>query len=169
MAVGLVSEDQLIRVHSPGEIPMLLEENMAILRRFNEEVWNKGNMAVANETFASNYIAHDPSHPGAEPRGPQSVIDFATMFRAGFPDIHITIEDMFAAGDKVAWRLSWRATHTAEYLGIPATGRQINVKVIGINRVVNGRVVESWGIVDHLGSMQQLGVVPTELAAPTGN
>lgn len=148
---------------------MSIEENMAILRRFNEEVWNKGNMAVANETFAGNYIAHDPSHPGAEPRGPQSVIDFATMFRAGFPDIHITIEDIFGVDDKVVWRLSWRATHTGDYLGIAATGRQIKVNVIGINRVVNGRVVESWGVVDHLGPMQQLGVVPATLAAPTAS
>lgn len=146
---------------------MSVEENMSVVSRLNDEIWNEGRVEVADEIFVDNYIAHDPSHLDAQPRGAQGVKDFVAMFRAGFPDIHITIEDIFGAEDKVVWRLSWRATHTGEYMGMPPTGRQISVSVIGINRVVDGKIVESWGVVDYLGSMQQLGTIPMTLGAPS--
>ena len=81
------------------------------------------------------------------------------MIRTAFPDIRITAEDMVAEGDKVACRGTFSGTHKGEFMGIAATGKQINVGVIEILRIVGGKMVEHWNIVDNLGMMQQLGVV----------
>ena len=81
------------------------------------------------------------------------------MMRSAFPDLHLTIEDMIAEGDKVAMRSSWNGTHQGEFMGIPATGRRVTVSQIDISRIADGRMVEHWGQLDALGLMQQLGVV----------
>jgi predicted SnoaL-like aldol condensation-catalyzing enzyme len=127
-----------------------IEENKALVTRLSEEIWNQGNVELSYELFPENYVAHQPAFGDPEPHGPQDVVDFVRLFRAGFPDIHIEILDIFGAGDQVAWRLSWSGTHTGDYLGMPPTGRKIDVAVIGVNRIVDGKIVEAWGVVDHL-------------------
>jgi steroid delta-isomerase-like uncharacterized protein len=143
-----------------------IQENKALVTRLSDEIWNQGNVELCYELFPENYVAHQPAFGDPEPHGPQDVVDFVRLFRGGFPDIHIEILDIFGAGDQVAWRLSWSGTHTGDYLGMPPTGRKIDVAVIGVNRIVDGKIVEAWGVVDHLGALQQLGVMPATLGAP---
>ncbi len=138
---------------------MSVEENKAILRRGYEEIHNKGNLAAVDELIATNFVDHDPLNAGLPP-GPQGVKEGFAMLRAAFPDLHVTVEDMIAEGDKVVARLTMRGTHKGELMGIPATGKQIAVAVIDIIRFAGGKGVEHWNVIDNLGMMQQLGVVP---------
>ena len=140
---------------------MSTEENKAIIRRNWEEVFNKGNLAVADENMATNYIYHGPG--GQEIKGPEGFKQLITMYRTVFPDFHATVEDMFAEGDKVAHRVTARGTHKGDLMGIAPTGKQVTMAVITISRFAGGKEVEAWSSVDMLGVMQQLGAAP-----PTG-
>jgi steroid delta-isomerase-like uncharacterized protein len=98
--------------------------------------------------------------PGEEIHGREGIKQFYATLRAAFPDIHFTIEDQIAEGDRVVTRWTARATHTGEYQGIPPTGKQFSLTGIDIDRIANGKVVECWPIADELGVLQQLGVIP---------
>jgi predicted ester cyclase len=88
-----------------------------------------------------------------------------SLLFAAFPDSHFTVDDMIAEGEKVAIRHSLHGTHQGEFQGILPTGKQVTVSAIGILRVVNGEIAESWLNADFLGLMQQLGVVPPPVQA----
>ena len=137
---------------------MSTEENKAVLRRNCEEVFNKGDLAVADETIANNYVYRGSG--GQEFKGPEGFKQMVTMFRTAFPDFHMTVEDMVAEGDKVAHRLTGRGTHKGEFMGIAPTGKQVTVSAITISRFAGGKEVEALISIDMLGMMQQLGVVP---------
>ncbi len=138
---------------------MLEEENKTFVRRFYEEVWGKGNLDVADELYAENFVDHNPVDPDL-PSGIEGFKQMVPMFRTAFPDMQFTIEDLIAKGDKVVSRLSIRATHQGEFMGIPPTGKQASITGIDIIRIVDGKMVERWGEVDMLRLMQELGVVP---------
>lgn len=138
------------------------EHNKAIVRRLVEELWNKGNLSVADELFAPNYEHHDASTLDFG-RGPESEKKRATLYRTAFPDIRLTIEDIIAEGETVMTRWSCRGTHKGDLSGIAPTGKQINISGVTIARLANGKLAEGWVNWDALGLMQQLGVVP-ELA-----
>ena len=140
---------------------MLTEENKALMRRMYEEVHNKGNLAVLDEVTATSFIDHNL--PPGLPPGVDGAKQLFTMFHTAFPDFHVTVEDMIAEGDKVVSRLTMRGTHKDEFMGVPPTGKQINVEVIDVLRIAGSKAVERWGIFDQLGLMQQLDVGP-ELA-----
>ena len=135
------------------------EENKALARRYVEEAINKGNLAVIDELTAADYVEHSP-FPGQAP-GIEGEKQLISMLRAAFPDLHSTIEDLIAEGDKVVLRATARGTHKGEFMGIPPTGKQVTVTEIHIIRFVGGKGVEHWGEVDMMGMMQQLGVAPT--------
>jgi predicted ester cyclase len=137
---------------------MSTEENKANLHRTTEEVFNKGNLAIVDELVTTNSVLHLLG--GQKFKGPEGFKQFVTMFRTAFPDIHITIDDMVAEGDKVANRYTWRGTHKGELMGIAPTGKQVTVTGIKITQFVGGKQVEGWISGDQLGMMQQLGVVP---------
>jgi predicted ester cyclase len=133
------------------------EGNKAIFRRYIEEVGNKGNLDVADEIF-DQYLAHQSDGSVLE-RGPGDVKKFMGEFHQAFPDLHTTIEDQIAEGDKVVNRWRARGTHRGEFRGIAPTGTEVETKGIGIFRFSEGKVVESWDNLDQLGMMKQLGVV----------
>jgi steroid delta-isomerase-like uncharacterized protein len=133
-------------------------DNKALVRRYVEEVLNKKNLALIDELFASNFIDHDSSMP--EARGPAGVKGLAAMAHAAFPDLQFTVKDMVAEGDKVVYRYSLRGTHKGDFMGIAATGKQINVTGIHIYRVSDGKLQEEWENWDMLGLMRQLGALP---------
>ncbi len=137
---------------------MSIEENKGILRRFYEEI-GKGNLAIIDELIADDQVEHSPFLPGQAP-GRQGTLELFTMIRAAFPDLHFTVEDMVAEGDKVVCRGTFGGTHKGEFMGIAATGKQMTVGVIEIVRIAGGKMVEHWNVVDNLSMMQQLGVVP---------
>jgi steroid delta-isomerase-like uncharacterized protein len=135
------------------------EENKALVRRAYDELANEGNLAVADETFAPNFVRHDLA-AAQDVVGPEGVKQFIAAFRGAFPDLRFTIEDMVAEGDKVAVRSTFRGTHKGQYQGIAPTGKQVTFAGINIYRAAGGRVTEAWALADGLGLMQQLGVIP---------
>ena len=138
------------------------EQNKVIVRRLFEELWNKGNLSVADQLFSPNYAHHDPSTPDFG-RGPESERKRATLYRTAFPDLQLTIEDIIAEGETVMARWSCRGTHKGDLSGIAPTGKQVTISGVSIARFTRGKMVEGWVNWDALGLMQQLGVVP-ELA-----
>jgi predicted ester cyclase len=136
---------------------MSVEENRAMARRSLEEVMNKGNLSVVDEIMATSYVFH---FPGQDYKGPEGFKQMVTMWRTAFPDLHFTIDDMFAEGDKVARRITMRGTHRGDLMGIAPTGKQVTITAILISLYEDGKEVEAWGISDMLGMMQQLGVFP---------
>ena len=137
---------------------MSTEENKAVLRRNCEEAFNKGDLAVADETIANNYVYHGSG--GQEFKGPEGFKQLITMFRTAFPDFHVTVEDMVAEGNKVAHRATMRGTHQGDLMGIAPTGKQVTISAIVISRFEGGREVEAWSNLDQLGMMQQMGIAP---------
>ena len=139
------------------------EHNKAIVRRLFTELWNNGNLSVADEVFAPNYAHYDPSTPDFG-RGPDSEKKRAALYRTAFPDLHLTIEDVIAEGETVMTRWSCRGSHKGDLNGIAPTGKHITITGLTVARVSNGKIVEGYVNWDALGLMQQLGVVP-QLAA----
>jgi steroid delta-isomerase-like uncharacterized protein len=135
------------------------EENKAISRRADEELFDRGNLEVADELFAPNFVHHDPVS-GEDWRGPESVKQYAAMMRAAFPDLYYIVEDQIAEGDKVATRYRAGGTHQGELMGIAPTGNRIEITGISITRINdNGKIEEIWENSDTLGMMQQLGAI----------
>jgi steroid delta-isomerase-like uncharacterized protein len=139
------------------------EQNKALMRRGIEEVWNRGNFDVVAELVAADYVGHQPP---IENHGPEGAKRYFMELRAAFPDIHFSIEDQIAEGDRVVTRWTARATHQGAYQGIPPTGKSGTVTGITINRVASGKIVEGWTNLDALGLLQQLGAIPA--TAPVG-
>jgi len=148
---------------SPYPVPPLVvgkryaspSENAATMRRFIEEVWNKGNLDVADEVFHPE--ATSPDAPTL-PKGGAGVRILASMFRKAMPDYHMDILQLLADGDRVLARFTQSGTQTGELMGMPPSGKKATWGEIGILRFAGGQVVESWYDVDMLGMMQQLGV-----------
>jgi steroid delta-isomerase-like uncharacterized protein len=140
---------------------MSAEENKAVVRRWVEEAYNKGNVAVADAIYAPDYVLHDLTAPV---RGPEALKQFATMYRTAFPDLRITLEDMIAEGDTVVWRYTARGTQHGELTGLPPTGKPVTVTGIVISRFAGGRWAEDWHSQDTLGMLQQLGAFPAPAA-----
>jgi steroid delta-isomerase-like uncharacterized protein len=142
---------------------MSTEENKRAFRRVYEEVLNQGNLAVAEEVIASDFLDHE-AHPGNE-RGPQSLRALAEMLHTAFPDLHFTIEGLVAEGDLVAGRLTMRGTHEGPLMGIPPTGRRVEQAHMHFVRFRDGKAVEHWGVRDDVGMLRQLGLMPEPQAA----
>ena len=136
----------------------MCEENKVFVRRWYEEAVNRLDTTLINQFCHPDILSHDTKgdQRGIED-GPKAAFE---LFKDGFPDLHIAIEDMVAQGDRVAIRWTATGTHTGELMGIPATGKKICVTGIDINRIAGGKIVEHWGNFDQMGMMQQLGVVP---------
>jgi len=132
------------------------EENKAIVRRTWEDLFNKGKLATADELIAANFTNH--AAPGADP-GPGSFKQLVTMYRAAFPDVQFTIEDLLGDGDKVVVRNTFHGTHTGPFMGIAPTGRHISQEQMHIVRVDAGLIVEHWAVRDDLSLMRQLGAI----------
>ena len=142
------------------------EENKAVSRRVVEEAISRGNLDVLDDLVDPSYVGHDPASP-EEIRGPEGVKQQIQGYRSAFPDLEIRIEDQVAEGDRVASRWSARGTHQGELFGIPPTGKESRVSGITIDRIQNGKIVESHDNWDTFGLMQQLGVVEAPAQART--
>ena len=140
---------------------MAEEENKALLRRAVEEVFSaQGNVDVADEIFAPDYIGMNPTDPH-DVRGPEGAKELANMYRSAFPDVRLIIEEQVAEGDKVVTRWIAYGTHQGEMMGIAPTGNQVRVEGITISHIQEGKIVQEWELFDTLGLMQQLGAAPT--------
>lgn len=129
-----------------------------VVTRFVEEFQSKGDVSVAEELIADDFVNHSP--PPGMPATREAVIQFFVAMHDAFPDFRAVIHDQLCDGDKVVTRKTFHGTHQAPFLGIPPTGREVTIGVIDIVRVSGGRIAEHWNEVDQLGMMQQLGVIP---------
>lgn len=132
---------------------MSLEKNKAIIRSLYEAA-NKQNIALLVQFTAPDYVDHD-----LQLRGPEDVKQFETMFFKSFPDLHVTIEDITAEGDKVWVRVKYEGTHKGEYRGIAPTGKKFTMTAVSIYRIVEGKVAERESVFDALDFYKQLGVI----------
>jgi steroid delta-isomerase-like uncharacterized protein len=136
---------------------MTTEESKAIARRFFEAL-GANDQAVLNELLAPDFVAHHAATPG--PLNRAALLQGISMVSMAFSDNDYTIEDQIAEGDRVATRITWRATHTGDFQGHAPTGKQIEVSGFAIEHHKDGKIVERWLNYDQLGMMQQLGLVP---------
>jgi predicted ester cyclase len=136
---------------------MSTEENKALHRIFTEEVMNLGRLSAADKFVATELVDHG-AFPGLPP-GLEGFKQSMAILRAGFPDVHFTLDDEIAEGDKVVVRTTMHGTHRGTFAGIPPTGKQVSVQTIDIVRIAHGKIVEHWGLQDNLSMMQLLGVV----------
>jgi steroid delta-isomerase-like uncharacterized protein len=145
---------------------MSTEQNKALARRWSEELWGQGDLAVADAIIAPDYLRHDPGDPFPA-RGPEDVKRIVSMLRGMLPDFKIEVEAMVAEGDLVVSRYTATATDTAGYMGLPPTGKAIRTAAIQIFRFADGKIVESWAARDDLGTLRQLGHLPP-IGPPSG-
>ncbi len=138
---------------------MSTEDNKALARRMYNEVINGGNLDLIDELVAEDFIEHE-EQPGLPTTGPAAPRAFFEMFKAGFPDMQMTVDELIAEGDLVVGRATVTGTHNGEFMGIPPTGKSFKVRAIDIVRVRDGKFVEHWGVTDEAAMMQQLGLSP---------
>jgi steroid delta-isomerase-like uncharacterized protein len=144
---------------------MSLEENKELVRRIYGELWNERKLEVAEELIAQDAVNYDTGLL-PQPFGPEEMKGTVRMVTAGFPDNRHEVEEMIAEGDKVVVRCTLTGTHEGEFMGIPPTGRSIEVSEIHVYRLEDGKAVEHRVGRDDLGAMRQLGVIADELAGP---
>jgi steroid delta-isomerase-like uncharacterized protein len=137
---------------------MTAEENKEFMNHFIEEVINKKNLNAANDLVSENFTEHVP-FPGQEPGREGLKFALNSMF-TGFPDMNWTVHEQIAEGDKVVTRFTWTGTHKGEFMGIPPTNKRVEVWGVVIDVVRNRLFSESRIIMDNIGLLQQLGVMP---------
>ena len=136
---------------------MSIEQNKSIVRKYGE-LMNAQDVDGALAHFGPSFVDHSV-RPGM-PQGTEGARLFFNMLFTAFPDLHATIEDIIAEGDKVVDRMTCEGTHQGMFMGASPTGKHVKWSFIDINRIVDGKVVEHWAEVDTMGIMQQLGLVP---------
>ena len=134
-------------------------ENVALIHRWFEEVWNKGRVEAIDEMFAEDGIAHGLGSEGEKLVGPAGFKPFFEQFRGAFPDIQVVIKDTISEGDKVAARWVGKMTHQGDHLGFDASGQSAEITGMSIVRIRDGKIVEGWNNFDMMGLMQQIGAV----------
>jgi predicted ester cyclase len=118
------------------------------------EAINTGNLALLDKYVAPGYTEHSEGFQGVEPFKQQII-----AFRAAFPDLRVTIEDLLADGGRFASRTTVTGTHTGDLMGMPPTGKHISVEAIDIGRIQNGQAQERWGGLNMYALLTQLGVI----------
>jgi steroid delta-isomerase-like uncharacterized protein len=131
----------------------------ATLLQALDAIWNQGKLEILDEIVANNYVRHDPAFPG-EVRGPEGFKQYVLAMSTPFPDARISIEDVIAEGDRLALRWTFQGKHSGEFMGIPASGKELTLTGISIIRMEGGKIVEGWDGYDALGMLRQLGAAP---------
>ena len=138
-------------------------DNKALVRKWFDEVWNKGRTEAIGEMLAPRGVVHGV---GPDMVGPAGFKSFHSAYRDAFPDVRVEVHDMVAEGDKVAFRWTATATHKGGGLGFAATGKRVVFEGMGLVRVENGMLVEGWNLFDELGMLKQLGRVNPTAGLP---
>ena len=140
---------------------MSTHENKAIIRRWIEEAWNKGNVEVADELYAADFKAKDSNDPTKILRGPEGIKQYVIETRTALPDIRFTIDHLVAEGDTVVGAFTIRGTHKGALFGIPPTGKIAVFSAVDIWRFERSKIVERHlAVMDRLSILQQLGIIP---------
>ena len=135
-------------------------DNVTVIRRWFEEVWNRGREEAIDELFDEEGVAHGlADETGAALRGPTGFRPFFRRFREAFPEMEVVVEDTVSEGDKVAARCTVRGRHRGDTLGFKATDSPVAFDGICIVRVRGGKIVEAWNNFDFMSMFQQLGAL----------
>jgi steroid delta-isomerase-like uncharacterized protein len=132
------------------------ESNKAAVRRFHD-AFIAGDLDGATAIFAPNAVVHTSA---PDPLTVEDLKQLGGAFLNAFPGGATTIEDMIVEETKVVSRITFRATHTGDFMGIPPTGKSVTISEIIIDQFAGGKIVESWRLFDQMTMMQQLGLVP---------
>jgi steroid delta-isomerase-like uncharacterized protein len=135
-------------------------DNSAVVRRWFEEVWNKGREEAIDELFGAEGVAHGLADETGSPlRGPSGFKPFFRKFRGAFPEVEVVVEDTVSEGDKVAARCTVRGRHRGDTLGFKATDSPVEFEGICIVRISDGKIAEAWNNFDFMSMFQQLGAL----------
>src|SRR5689334_19218275 len=135
------------------------EQNKLTIRKLYEEILNTGRWELLNPIIADDFIGVQGQ------KGAAAFAETVRGLREGFPDIQWTVEDLIAEGDKVVVRWSWKATHSGNFRGFAPTHKALTDHAIAIYQFRNHQVVQAWLETDRLGFLQQIGLIPQDLAA----
>ena len=137
---------------------MATTQTKSPIRLVFDEAFNQGNLAIVDELLSSDHLVHNAL--GGAPNGPGGLKWLVAMFRTAFPGLQCTVEDEIIGGNKFSAHWTMRGTHMGLFMGNQPTGKQIQVHGIIFGRIVNGRIAEDWTLVDQMGILQQLGIIP---------
>lgn len=132
-------------------------QDRELVLRFYEEAFNGGNAQVIRELVAADHISHLPT---GDHYGPEGVRIDICCFRASFPDLRVEIDEVFEAPERIVYRFTANGTHGGPFMGIPPSGKKVQIRGIGIDRIQLGKTVERWIQYDSAGLLQQLGAIP---------
>lgn len=142
---------------------MSAEQSKVVVWRFYEELWNNRQLDLADELIAVGCVTHQLRsglESAAVPRGPEAMKQHITEWLTGFPDLRYIIERIIAEDDLVVSQCVMRGTHTGPWQGLAPTGRPLSLRLYVTQRVAAGKIVEDWVLLESLGFLQQLGLIP---------
>ena len=142
---------------------MSIEQNKAIVSRFYEELWNNRNLRIADEIIAPDCITHQLQSGAVSvgmPRNPEAVKHHVNEWLIGFPDLHFDVEQIIAEEDRVVSQSVMQGIHTGPWLGIAPTNKEVSIRLMVTQRIIGGKIVEDWVLVEALGFFQALGLLP---------
>ena len=137
-----------------------LEINKAIVQRYVDEIQNGHSLEALDSIFADDFVDHMASSGGLFVGGMDGLKRGYATFLNAFPDLHVTVEDMIAEGDKVVAYKTLTGTHRGTHLGISATDKRVQYQIISIYGIKNGKITEYWGLQDEMSLLRQFGVIP---------
>jgi steroid delta-isomerase-like uncharacterized protein len=129
-------------------------QNKTIVLRSEDELWSKGNLAVADELYSPDFVCHFVVGP--EWKGVEGIKREVASHRAAFPDWNEQVDDIIAERDEVVIRFTSTGTQSGEFQGIAPTGRKVTIQEVAIFRLEGGKIVEQWGMPDVHGLLEQL-------------
>ena len=138
----------------------MADDARAAMQRLYDEVVNGGNHDLIDELVADDFVDHE-EFPGIS-NDREGMKQFVAMMSAAFDGFRMDVEDLYADGDTAIARVTIRGTHNGEFMGVPATGKEIAMPAIDIFRFAGGKAVGHWGVTDTMAMMQQLGAIPEE-------
>jgi steroid delta-isomerase-like uncharacterized protein len=137
------------------------DRNKQFVQTLYQDCINSGRLDLLDDLISIEFAA-----PGGQ-RGPSGFAGNVQELRTGFPDIHFTLEDLIAEGDRVVVRWKWEGTHRGSFRGLPPSQKHVNNTGIAIYQFDDGKIVRAWVETDRLGALQQIGAVPTKVASAT--
>ncbi len=136
-----------------------LEKNKAVVQRYVDEIQNAHSLDAIDSLFAEDFVDHMASMGRLFLGGMDGLKRGYATFLDAFPDLHVTVEDMIAEGDKVVAYKTLSGTHRGTHLEIPPTGKRVQYQIISIYRIKNGKIAEYWGLQDEISLKRQLDVI----------
>ena len=140
-----------------------MDDPKRLVNRFVEELWNQRRLDVADAIFAKDCVTHQLRSgvpTDVVPSGPEEIKEHVAGWLARFPDLRFRIEQMLSEDDRVVSQLLMEGTHLGPWMGIPASGKKMQIRMFTVHRVGQGKIVEDWVLVESLGFFQQLGILP---------